>query len=116
MKRDARLYQLVQILRDGQIHTAAELAGRLDVSPRTIWRDMAMLAATGLPVTGERGLGYLLRAPLVLPATVLTQDEVDALAIGLRHVEETDAPLAPAARSLRYKIATLLPQAGISTE
>ena len=57
MKRDARLYDIVQSLRDGRLHTAAELGQRLGVSTRTIWRDMEMLAATGLPVTGERGLG-----------------------------------------------------------
>ena len=45
MKRDARLYDIVQVLRDGRLHTAAELAKRLGVSTRTIWRDMAMMAA-----------------------------------------------------------------------
>ena len=43
MKRDARLYDLIQILRDGKLHTAAELAAGLGVSPRTIWRDMAVI-------------------------------------------------------------------------
>ncbi len=116
MSRDTRLYELVQILRDGRLHTAAELAGRLGVSERTIWRDMAMMAATGLPVIGERGLGYILRSPLMLPPTMLTPDEIDALAAGLRHVEANDPARARAARALLYKIATLLPQAGIEPE
>jgi len=115
MKRDDRLFDLVRILRDGRLHTASELARALGVSPRTIWRDMAMMAATGLPVEGERGLGYILRSPLMLPPTMLTPDELDALATGLRHVEATDPPRARAARSLLAKIATLLPQAGIDT-
>ena len=55
MKRDARLYDIVQELRDGRLHTAAELATRLGVSTRTIWRDMEMLATSGLPVTGATG-------------------------------------------------------------
>ncbi|MBP9183982.1 MAG: HTH domain-containing protein [Fuscovulum sp.] len=114
MKRDQRLYDLIQILRDGKLHTAADLAGRLGVSVRTIWRDMAMAAATGLPVTGERGLGYILRSPLLLPPTMLTPDEIDALAAGLRHVEATDPARARAARSLLAKVATLLPQAGLA--
>ncbi len=114
MKRDQRLYDLIQILRDGKLHTAADLAGRLSVSVRTIWRDMAMAAATGLPVTGERGLGYILRSPLLLPPTMLTPDEIDALAAGLRHVEATDPARARAARSLLAKVATLLPQAGLA--
>lgn len=99
---------------DGQLHTAAELATRLGVSQRTIWRDMAMMAASGIPVEGERGLGYILRTPLVLPPTMLTPDEVDALSTGLRHVAAgPDAVRARAARSLLEKVATLLPQAGI---
>ena len=114
MKRDQRLYDLIQILRDGKLHTAAELAGRLGVSVRTIWRDMAMAAATGLPVIGERGLGYILCSPLLLPPTMLTPDEIDALAAGLRHVEATDPARARASRSLLAKVATLLPQAGLA--
>ena len=116
MKRDARLYDIVQELRDGRLHTAAELAQRLGVSTRTIWRDMEMLAATGMPVTGERGLGYMLRSPLVLPPTMLTPEELEALVEGLRHVGQEGNPRAKAAKSLLYKVATLLPQSGIETD
>lgn len=113
MKRDERLHDLVQILSDGRLYTASELARRCEVSTRTIWRDMTMLAATGLPVTGERGLGYILRAPLMLPPTVLTVEELEALAAGLRHVETQDPALAQAATSLLYKISLLLPQVNL---
>lgn len=117
MNRDQRLYDLVQILRDGRLHTAAELAQAMGVSTRTIWRDMAMMARTGLPIEGERGLGYILRAPLVLPTTVLAADELEALAEGLRHIaRQPEHPRARAARSLLAKIATLLPQAGITLD
>lgn len=117
MKRDQRLFDLVQILRDGKLHTASELAQVFRVSPRTIWRDMAMMAATGIPVEGERGLGYVLRTPLVLPATSLTQDEADVLAEALRAIaEQPGHPLARAARSLLIKVATLMPHAGISVD
>lgn len=116
MKRDARLYDIVQVLRDGRLHTASELAERLGVSSRTIWRDMEILAASGLPVTGERGLGYILRSPLVLPPTMLTPEELEALVEGLRHVGQDGNPRAKAARSLLYKVATLLPQSGIEAE
>jgi len=116
MKRDDRLFDLIQIMRDGRLHTAGELARALGVSSRTVWRDMAMMAATGLPVEGERGLGYILRSPIVLPPTMLTQDELDALIEGLRHVAGDAAhPRARGARSLLIKIATLLPQAGIDS-
>jgi predicted DNA-binding transcriptional regulator YafY len=116
MKRDARLYDIVQSLRDGRLHTAAELARALGVSTRTIWRDMEMLAATGLPVTGERGLGYILRSPLMLPPTMLTAEELEALAEGLRHVAQEGNPRAKSAKSLLYKVATLLPQSGLEAE
>ena len=67
MRRTDRLFDLIQILRDGKLHRAADIAARLEVSTRTIWRDMATLQASGLPVEGERGLGYILRSPLLLP-------------------------------------------------
>lgn len=114
MKRDQRLYDLVQIMRDGKLRTGGELAQTLGVSTRTIWRDMAMMAATGLPVEGERGLGYVLRDPLVLPPTVLAPEELAALIEALQAMaEDPEHPRTRAARSLMNKIATLLPQAGI---
>jgi len=117
MTRDERLFDLIQRMRDGRLHTAAELAAALGVSTRTIWRDMATMAQSGLPVEGERGLGYILRAPLVLPPTMLTVDEMEALVEGLRHVAAVaPGPRAKAARSLLVKVATLMPQAGIELD
>ena len=105
--------KLVQILRDGRLHTAAKLGAELGVSTRTIWRDVAIMAGSGLPIAGERGLGYILRSALVLPPTMLTAEELEALVEGLRHVGHDETPRARAARSLLVKVATLLPQAGI---
>jgi predicted DNA-binding transcriptional regulator YafY len=117
MKRDQRLYDLVQLMRDGRVRTASELARAMGVSTRTIWRDMAIMAQTGLPVEGEPGVGYILREPLVLPPTVLTPDELAALVEALRELaRRPEHPRARAARSLLYKVATLLPQAGIDPE
>jgi predicted DNA-binding transcriptional regulator YafY len=116
MSRDQRIFDLIQRMRDGRLHTAAALAQDLGVSTRTIWRDMAMMAATGIPVEGERGLGYILRAPLMLPPIMLTQDELEALMEGLAHVGDNDGARARAARALRFKVATLLPQAGLQPD
>jgi predicted DNA-binding transcriptional regulator YafY len=114
MRRDQRLFDIVQLMRDGRAHTAADLARALGVSPRTIWRDMAILSATGLPIAGERGTGYILRSVMLLPPLTLTPDEADALAEGLRHVAVGEGGAkARAARGLLTRIATLLPQAGI---
>ncbi|QCO54924.1 HTH domain-containing protein [Pseudorhodobacter turbinis] len=113
MSRDQRIFDLIQRMRDGKLRTAAELAQAVGVSTRTIWRDMAMMAATGIPVEGERGLGYILRSPLVLPPLMLTAEELEALMDGLARVGSDDSAQAKAARALRFKITTLLPQAGL---
>lgn len=110
MPRSDRLFDLIQILRDGRLHRATDLAARLGVSVRSIWRDMGVLAASGMPVEGERGVGYILRAPLTLPPMLLTPAEMLALRQGVRLVAEgSDAGLAAAARSLATKIATAAP-------
>jgi predicted DNA-binding transcriptional regulator YafY len=110
MRRTDRLFELIQILRDGRLHTARDMADRLEVSVRTLWRDMATLIASGLPVEGERGLGYLLREPITLPPLTLTPDEVQALTLGLQLVTRgADPSLAAAAGSLQGKIAAVLP-------
>jgi predicted DNA-binding transcriptional regulator YafY len=110
MRRTDRLFDLIQILRDGRLHTAQEMAERLEVSTRTLWRDMATLIASGLPVEGERGVGYILREPVTLPPLTLTPDEVQALALGLQLVTRgADPSLTRAAESLQGKIAAVLP-------
>jgi predicted DNA-binding transcriptional regulator YafY len=110
MPRSDRLFDLIQILRDGRLHRAADLAGDLGVSVRSIWRDMAMLAASGMPIEGERGVGYILRQPITLPPMMLQPAELVALRLGVRLVAEgADPGLAAAARSLAGKIATVAP-------
>lgn len=110
MRRTDRLFDLIQILRDGRLHRASEMAERLEVSVRTIWRDMATLMASGLPVEGERGVGYILRAPITLPPMILTGSELEALRLGVRLVAEgADPGLARAARMLATKIASVTP-------
>ncbi|WP_149142535.1 helix-turn-helix transcriptional regulator [Gemmobacter caeruleus] len=112
MRRTDRLFDLIQILRDGRLHRASELAARLEVSVRTIWRDMATLMASGLPVEGERGVGYILRAPITLPPMILTSEEMEALRLGVRLVAEgADPGLGRAARGLAAKIAAVMPAA-----
>lgn len=110
MRRTDRLFDLIQILRDGRLHRASEIAEKLEVSVRTIWRDMTTLAASGLPVEGERGVGYILRAPITLPPMILNAVELDALRLGLRLAAESgEVPLARAARALAKKVAAVTP-------
>lgn len=110
MRRTDRLFDLIQILRDGRLHTARDMAERLEVSTRTLWRDMATLIASGLPVEGERGVGYILREPITLPPLTLTEEETEALALALRLlVAGADPGMAGAAARLQGKIMAALP-------
>jgi len=110
VSRSARLLELLQALR-GRRHpvTAAELAKALEVSERTIYRDIATLAARGAPIAGEAGVGYVLKPGLFLPPLMFTVDEVEAIVLGLRYVDQRgDAVLTKAAASAQAKIESVL--------
>jgi len=111
MRRADRLMQLIQLLRDGNLHRAEDLARATKVSLRTIYRDMETLAASGVPIEGERGVGYRVTAAITLPPLNLTITEVEALHIGLQAVSQSaDADLAHAAQSLSAKIDAVMPE------
>jgi predicted DNA-binding transcriptional regulator YafY len=111
MRRTDRLFDLIQILRDGRLHRAQDMADRLEVSIRTVYRDMDTLIGSGLPVAGERGLGYMMTAPITLPPLNLTLAELEALHLGMAVVAEAaDEELQRAARSLSAKIDAVLPE------
>ncbi len=110
MRRAERLFRLVSELRSMGTARAEDLARRLEVSVSTIYRDIAHLQGSGLPIEGEAGIGYLLRPGFDLPNTAFTHDQVDALAIGLAYVERTGDPsLAAAAREVRAKLQAGMP-------
>lgn len=111
MRRTDRLFELIGLLRDGRLHKAADLAATLEVSQRTIYRDMETLQASGVPVEGERGVGYILTAPVTLPPLNLTLTELEALHLGMAVVAEAaDEELQGAARSLAAKIDAVVPE------
>jgi predicted DNA-binding transcriptional regulator YafY len=108
--RSVRLLALLQTLR-GRRHpvTAATLAQELEVSERTIYRDLSELAAQGAPIQGEAGIGYVLRPGLFLPPIMLTEDETEAVLLGLRYVDQRgDEVLTKAAANARAKITAVL--------
>lgn len=110
MRRADRLFQIVQHLRARRLTTAAQLAGWLEVSERTIYRDMRDLALSGVPVEGEAGTGYRLPRHFDAPPIMFTFAEIEALATGLRMVETWGGPgLAAAGRSALAKVASALP-------
>ena len=111
MRRAERLFRLVNELRTRSVTRAEDLAKHFEVSVRTVYRDLAHLQASGMPIEGEAGVGYLLRPGFDLPITTFTHEQVDALAIGLAFVESLDDPaLAIAAREVRAKLQAGLPQ------
>ncbi|SFP20036.1 helix-turn-helix transcriptional regulator [Tranquillimonas alkanivorans] len=111
MHRTDRLYELIQILRDGRLHRAHEMARKLGVSLRTIYRDMETLMASGVPVQGSRGMGYRMTAPITLPPLNLTLAELEALQLGLMVVAEAgDDEQTAAAHALSDKIDAVLPE------
>lgn len=111
MRRADRLMSLIQLLRDGDLHRAEDLARQTDVSLRTIYRDMETLAASGVPIEGERGIGYRVTAAITLPPLNLTMTEVEALHIGLMTVSNAkDDELSNAAQTLAAKIDAVMPE------
>jgi predicted DNA-binding transcriptional regulator YafY len=111
MARTSRLLTLLQLMRGKRVPvTAAALAGELQVSERTLYRDIAELIAQGAPIYGEAGVGYILRPGLFLPPLMLSVDETEAIVLGLRYVEQRgDTVLGHAAREALTKIEAVLP-------
>ena len=110
MSRSTRLLRLLQAMRGRrQPVTAARLAEDLEVSERTIYRDVADLMAQGAPIEGEAGVGYILRPGLFLPPLMLSEDEVEATMLGLRYVDQRgDEVLRAAAAAAMAKIGAVL--------
>jgi predicted DNA-binding transcriptional regulator YafY len=111
MRRADRLFQIVQRLRRRGVTTAAQLAEALEVSPRTVYRDIADLMASGVPVLGEAGVGYALPRGYDLPPLMFTEEEIEALVLGARAVRSWGDPaLARAADDALGKIENVLPE------
>jgi len=111
MRKASRLFEIIQILRLARHPiTAAEIAGRLEVTVRSIYRDIAALQAMRVPVEGERGIGYILRPGFDLPPLMFSIEETEAVVLALALLERTgDAELKAAARRVGEKIAGAVP-------
>src|ERR1700760_82234 len=111
MRRADRLFRIVQMLRSGRLRTAAALAERLEVSERTIYRDVRDLQLAGQPIEGEAGVGYTLRREFDLPPLMFPQEEITALVLGARMVQAWGGvEAAKAARSALARIEAVLPE------
>lgn len=112
MRRAERLFQLIQLIRGRRLSTARFLAERLQVSERTVYRDVAELLIQGVPIEGEAGVGYRMRAGFDLPPLMFSKDEAQALVAAVRIAQpRLDAALAAQAESALSKIMAVLPAA-----
>ena len=112
MRRADRLFQIVQHMRGGRLVTAYKLSQWLEVSERTIYRDIADLQSTGVPIEGEAGVGYMMREGFDLPPLMFTRDEIVALVAGARMVRAFGgSSMARAAEESLVKIGAVLPEA-----
>ncbi|CUH63233.1 HTH domain protein [Thalassovita gelatinovora] len=112
MRRADRLFQIVQYLRGGRLVTAAQLAEKLEVTPRTIYRDVADLIGSGVPIEGEAGVGYLMSDGYDLPPLMFSSDEIVALVTGARMIRAWGGTaMAAAAEEALVKINAVLPKA-----
>jgi len=111
MRKASRLFEIIQILRlTRQPITAAEIAERLEVVPRSIYRDIAALQAMRVPIEGGRGIGYILRPGFNLPPLMFSVEEVEAIVLALALLERTgDAELKLSAKRVNQKIAAAVP-------
>lgn len=110
MRKSDRLFQVVNLIRVHQPITAQDLAERVGVSVRTIYRYVDDLSVSGIALYGVAGVGYALHEGFELPPLTLTQDEVDALMLGVEMLSNSaGAQLAASARTLLSKVAAALP-------
>ncbi len=115
MRRAERLFRLAEQLRGRRLAvTAAQLAEELEVSPRTIYRDVDALRAAGAPIDGEAGVGFRLAPGWDMPPLMFDAEEVLALLVGLRMTRAfTDDELARAAKRAEAKLRAVLDEAGL---
>ena len=112
MRRADRLFQIIQVLRRStRPITAERLAAELEVSKRTVYRDIADLLAQRVPISGEAGFGYVLDRTYDMPPLMLTPDEIEAVVLGAQLVAKLpDTVMAMAANDVVTKIAFALPK------
>ena len=110
MRRADRLFQIIQYLQGRKLVTAKQLAERLQVSERTVYRDVQDLVLSGVPIDGEAGVGYMLHAGFNLPPLMFSAEEMEALITGARMVKAwAGNRLADAAEQALVKIEHALP-------
>lgn len=111
MRRADRLFLVIHALRGRRTALPARsLAATLGVSLRTVYRDVADLQLSGVPIEGEAGVGYVLRKGADIPPLMFNADELEALVVGTRFVRAfAGRRLAGGAKAALLKIEAVLP-------
>lgn len=111
MRRADRLFEIIQQLRGDRLVTAQVLSDKLEVSVRTVYRDIRDLQASGVPIDGAAGVGYLLRPGYHLPPLMFLPAEIEALIVGARMVKAwAGRSIAEAAAEALVKIGAVVPE------
>jgi predicted DNA-binding transcriptional regulator YafY len=111
MRRADRLFEIIQHMRRKPTVRARDLAETLEVSERTVYRDIQDLMANGVPIEGEAGIGYVLKGGYDVPPLMFKEQEIEALVLGARMVESwADSELAVAATDAIAKIEAVIPE------
>ncbi|MEH6404608.1 MAG: YafY family protein [Sneathiella sp.] len=111
MRRAERLFQIIQVLqRKKTVVTAQEIAHELEVSVRTIYRDIQDLMANRVPIRGEAGMGYILERGFDVPPMMFSEEEIDAVMLGIQWVKYNGDPhISRASENVLSKIEAVLP-------
>ncbi|HEY9051119.1 MAG TPA: YafY family protein [Gammaproteobacteria bacterium] len=110
MRRADRLFQIIQLLRNHKWMTAEQIAQRLEVSTRTIYRDMDDLSLSGVPIIAETGIGYRLDRAYNLPPITFSEAELESILLGARMVQAwSDRQMAAQATYAIERITSVLP-------
>jgi predicted DNA-binding transcriptional regulator YafY len=110
VRRADRLFEIIQSMRRQSLVRARDLSAALEVSERTIYRDIQDLVASGVPIEGEAGVGYVLKAGFDLPPLMFKEQEIEALVLGARIVASwADPELAAAASDVIAKVQAVIP-------
>ena len=115
--RADRLLSLVLLLRHGGRMTAAQLARELEVSPRTVLRDVEALSSAGIPVYAERGRdgGFALLPGFTTDLSGLTHDEALALLTAQSRTTPDALGLGPAFAAAVRKVVAGMPESARRT-
>jgi predicted DNA-binding transcriptional regulator YafY len=110
-EKNTRLLEIVQYLRRHKLARASDLAEAFGVTDRTIYRDIRDLIASGVPIEGEAGVGYVMRSGYDLPPLMFSEAEIEALVLGARIIESwADKELAAAAANVIAKVEAVIPE------